>query len=99
MTDQELLLIMNGIVKVARPVSADELKIESLDTLIKDTGLDSLDFLMVGVYLSDIYGVSEEDVKLMKLTEESTIRDVFELMFKHSTQTPKTVEEALENVK
>jgi hypothetical protein len=54
---------------------------------------------MVGVYLSDIYGVSEEDVKLMKLTEESTIRDVFEFMFKHSTQTPKTVEEALENVK
>ncbi len=99
MTDQELLLIMNGIVKVARPVSADELKIESLDTLIKDTGLDSLDFLMVGVYLSDIYGVSEEDVKLMKLTEESTIRDVFEFMFKHSTQTPKTVEKALENVK
>lgn len=99
MTDQELLLIMNGIVKVARPVSADELNIESLDTLIKDTGLDSLDFLMVGVYLSDIYGVSEEDVKLMKLTEESTIRDVFEFMFKHSTQTPKTVEEALENVK
>ena len=57
MNEQDKIELINHVIKLARPVSADELKVSSLDTEMKDTGLDSLDFLMVGVYLSDVYGV------------------------------------------
>jgi acyl carrier protein len=98
MTDQELLEIIKHVVKLARPVSADEMVIDNLDTLLKDTGLDSLDFLMVGIYISDIYGVSEEDVKTMEMNETSTIRDLFKFMQDHATKHPTTVKEALESI-
>jgi len=98
MTDLELLELMNGIVKLARPVSADDLKLDSLDVLIKDTGLDSLDFLMVGVYLSDVYGVSEEVIKEMKMTPESTVRDFVKYMQDNKTKEPASVKEALESI-
>jgi acyl carrier protein len=98
MNDQELLEIMKGVVKVARPVSADDIVIDSLDTLLKDTGLDSLDFLMVGVYVSDVYGVSDEDVKAMQMVETSTIRDMFSYMQAHATKQPTNVKEALASI-
>jgi acyl carrier protein len=98
MTDQELLEIIRGVVKVARPVSADEIVLDSLDVLLKDTGLDSLDFLMVGVFMSDIYGVSEEDIKTMEMNETSTIRDMFKYMQEHATKQPANVGEALASI-
>ena len=90
--------MLKGIAKLARPVSADELKIDSMDTLLKDTGLDSLDFLMVGIYLSDIYGVSEEDTKAMKMDETSTLRDIINYMVSKGTKQPSSVEEALASI-
>lgn len=98
MTDSELLELMNGIVELARPVSADDLKLESLDVLVKDTGLDSLDFLMIGVYLSEIYGVPEEIVKEMQVGPESTVRDIIKYMQEHKTKEPSSVKEALESI-
>ena len=98
MTDAELIDLMNGIVKLARPVSSEDLKLDSLDVLIKDTGLDSLDFLMVGVYLSDVYGVSEEVVKEMKMTPESTVRDFIKYMQDNKTKEPASVKDALESI-
>lgn len=99
MTENELIQIMNQIIKVARPVSAEELKLDTLDKPLKDTGLDSLDFLMVGVYLSDVYGVSEEDMKAMKLEEGATVRDFINYVIAHKTKEPATLQEALEQIK
>jgi acyl carrier protein len=99
MTDNDLLQILNAAVKLARPVGADDIKIESLDTPIKDTGLDSLDILMVSVYISDVYGVSEEDMKLMAFQVDSTIRDFMDFMIEHKTKDPQTLEEALKAIK
>lgn len=98
MTDSELIELMNGIVKLARPVSSEDLKLTNLDVLLKDTGLDSLDFLMVSVYLSDVYGVPEEVVKEMKFTPESTVRDFITFMQQHKTKEPVSVKEALESI-
>lgn len=98
MNDKDILEILHGVVKLARPVSADEIKIESLDTLLKDTGLDSLDFLMVGVYLSDIYGVPEQTLKEMKMDETSTLRDMVNYMLLHATKQPTSVKEALASI-
>ena len=98
MTDAQILEMLKGIAKLARPVSAEELEIHDLDVLLKDTGLDSLDFLMVGVYLSDIYGVSEEDLKAMKMDETNTMRDMINYMVSKGTKQPTSVEEALASI-
>lgn len=99
MTDHDLLEILNAAVKLARPIGAQDIHIESLDTPIKETGLDSLDILMVGVYISDVYGVSEENMKLMAFQEGATIRDFMNFMIEHKTKDPQTLQEALEAIK
>ena len=99
MNESEQLSLMQSIVVLARPVTADEVKYDKgLDTEIKDTGLDSLDLIMVSVYLSELYGVPEEIAKTM--TEVVTLRDIFTFMESHHTKVvPSTAAECMELIK
>ena len=95
MTEQELLDILEGVVELATPLNSNGVKIKSLDENLSETGLDSLDMLMVGIYLGDIYGVSEDDLKTL---QPITVRDLFEFMCQHKTKEPMSVEEALASI-
>jgi acyl carrier protein len=95
MTEQELLKILEGVVALATPLNSNGVKIKSLDENLAETGLDSLDMLMVGIYLGDIYGVSEDDLKTL---QPVTVRDLFEFMCQHKTKEPTSVEEALASI-
>jgi acyl carrier protein len=67
MTDQEFIELLNDVAKKARPFIANGAqKIESMDSIIRDTGLDSLDMLMCVVYLCEIYDVEDEKSKEMQ---------------------------------
>jgi acyl carrier protein len=90
------LQLFNGLVMVVTPVNSMGATATSLDQPLAETGLDSLDLLMIGIYLSDIYGVSEEIAKTMQAT---TVNDMFVFMEQHATKTPTNIEEALESVK
>jgi acyl carrier protein len=92
MTEQELLEILKGVVALATPLNSNQVDIKSLDENLADTGLDSLDMLMVGIYLGDIYGVSEDNLKTL---QPITVRDLFEFMCQHKTKDPTSVKEAL----
>ena len=92
----DYLELFNAVAKVAKPINISEAKATSYDQPLAETGFDSLDFLLIGVYLSDIFGVSEETVQLMK---PETVKDMMEFMIKHSTKNPTTIEEALESIK
>lgn len=85
--------LFNELVTIVKPVFAEKETITTLDIDVKDTGLDSLDGLMFGIYMGDIYGVHEEVFKEFKFT---TVREMFDLFETHATKTPKTLEEALE---
>ena len=106
MNESQKIELINHIIKLARPVSADELKVTTLDTEMKDTGLDSLDFLMVGVYMGDVYGLSEEDLKGLQPKPPAegeepksfTLRDMFNYMEKHATKQPTNLEEAIASI-
>ena len=90
------LELFNALILVATPVNSNNAQAISLDQPISETGLDSLDFLMMSIYLSDIYGVSEEIAKQMQAT---TIQDMFDYLEKHKTKDlPATLSEALELV-
>jgi len=95
MTDQDYINLINGVIALARPVSADEVKIDTLDIGIADAGLDSLDYLMVGIYLSDVFGLTEEQIKEMKAT---TVREMLDYMLARKTKEPSSVEEALKSI-
>ena len=90
------LQLFNGLIMVVTPVNSMGATATSLDQPLAETGLDSLDLLMIGIYLSDIYGVSEEIAKTMQAT---TVNDMFVFMEQHATKTPTNIEEALESVK
>jgi len=90
------LELFNGLINIASPVNSVGAKARSLDDNLKDTGLDSLDLLMLTVYLSDIYGVEE---KILKEIKPITVNDMFLFMEKHKTLDPSNVKEALESVK
>lgn len=95
MNEKELLELLKGIIALATPLNSNGVEITSLDTPIADTGLDSLDLLMVGIYLSDVYGVSEEIAKTM---DPVTIRDMLQFMQFHSTKQPVSVEATLNDI-
>ncbi len=87
------LELFNALILVVTPVNSMGAKAESLDQPLGETGLDSLDLLMMGIYLSDIYGVSEEVAKEM---QPLTVGDMFAYMEIHKTkEPPATVTEAL----
>jgi acyl carrier protein len=96
MTEAELLDMLDGVITLATPLNSNGVEVKSLDENLADTGLDSLDMLMVGIYLGDVYGVSEDDLKAIQAT---TVRQLFEYMCQHKTKEPKTIEEALESIK
>lgn len=101
MNDNQLLELIQGLVKIIRPVTADEVSFKNgLDTNLNETGLDSLDMIMMSVYLSELYGVPEEIAKTMSGDTTRTVRDMINFMEMHHTQElPATAAECLEQIK
>ena len=90
------ITLFNELIPVVTPLNSNGAKAESLDQPLPDTGLDSLDLLMMAIYLGDVYGLSEENLKGM---QPVTISDMFSYMEEHKTKPlPETVEEALSRV-
>ena len=88
--------LFNAVVRVAKPVFADQLTpITDLDTPFKETHVDSLDLLMVVIYMCEIYGISEEVGKNAKPTNMAELQAFLE---EHKTQEPESVEAALEQI-
>lgn len=91
------LELFNKLARHIRPAYVEYKDVTSLDKELKDTGLDSLDFVMMGIYLATIYGVPE---KISKDFNPITVQEFFELNEKHKTQDPPaTANEAMEMCK
>jgi len=90
------LELFNALIAVVTPVNSMGARADSLGDLLNVTGLDSLDLLMMGIYLGDIYGVPEEELKLL---QPITVKDMFDFMEQRKTkELPATVQEAVEMV-
>ena len=96
MNDSQKLELFNGLIALATPVNSVGAVATSLDQPLAETKLDSLDLLMMGIYLSDIWGAPEDAVKDMRPV---TVRDMFEHIIAQKTkEPPATVALALEMV-
>lgn len=93
MNDNYKLELFNGLIAVVTPVNSVGAVATSLDQPLAETKLDSLDLLMMGIYLSDVWGAPEDAVKDM---QPVTVRDMFDHIIAHKTkEPPATVAEAL----
>ena len=96
MNDTNKLELFNALIAVVTPVNSVGAVATSLDQPLSETNLDSLDLLMMAIYLSDIWGASEESVKNM---QPVTVRDMFDHIIANKTkEPPETVALAVEMI-
>lgn len=87
--------LFNRLARLARPAHTEYVPVETLDIPWPETGLDSMDSLMMSIFYSDIYGVPESVVK--EFTPQ-TPAEMIALMKQHQTQEPASLDEAMERV-
>lgn len=87
--------LFNRLARLARPAHTEYVPVTSLDIPWPETGLDSMDSLMMSIFYSDIYGVPESIVK--EFTPQ-TPAEMIALMKEHKTQEPASIDEAMERV-
>jgi len=88
----DYLKLFIEVAQVSRPTYRDKIKLTDLNTPLTATELDSLDCLMIGMYLCEIYGIDEEVSKTM---QPSTPQGYFDFCNEHKTREPSSAEEAL----
>jgi acyl carrier protein len=85
--------LFNRLARLAKPAAASELvEITDPQGPLKDTGIDSLDMLMITVYLCEIFGIPEEVGKNLK---PASVAEVEAFVQQHKTRDFGSVEEAL----
>lgn len=92
----DFLELLNKVARVARPAHHEFKRIEEMDIKFTDTCLDSLDMLMVGMYMSEIYDI--EDAIAKELHPE-TPAQMLEDINKHKKRDPESIEQAMEMIK
>jgi len=85
--------IFNYVARIARPAHAKQSIAESMDDSFQDIGLDSLDGLVMLMYLTDIYGIDEATSKEWSPT---SVKEIYDLLMSHKTKEPASMEEVIE---
>jgi len=93
MNDLELF---NRLARLARPAHTEYVPLTDLNTPFPETGLDSMDGLMLSIFYGDIYGVPDEIAKEFVFETPAQLLD---LIKQHKTMEPESVDAALERVK
>ena len=88
--------LLNGVIQLAKPASAEQSYAKSMDDQLADLQLDSLDTIMLAMYLGEIYGIDEDTMRNMEAT---TVADLQAFLDVHKTRTPTDVEAELARVK
>lgn len=89
------LELFNRLARLARPAHTTYTPLTDLNVPWPETGLDSMDALMISIFYSDIYGVPEATAK--EITSE-TPAELLAKTKEHKTQEPASVDEAMERV-
>ena len=92
----DFIQLLNGVIDLAKPVSADQSHANSMQDQLADLKLDSLDTIMLAMYFGEIYGIDEDTMRGM---EAATVADLQAFLEAHKTRTPTDVEAELARVK
>lgn len=88
--------LLNAVARVAKPLHQDFKPIESLDTPFKDTDIDSLDGLLILMYMCMIYDISDD---VAKDFHPETPQQLLDFVQKYKTRDPESIDAAVEMCK
>ena len=74
-TDEDFIRLFNACAVLAKTPSNPPVAAGSLDDLFPDLNIDSLDGLILGMYLCEAFGVPEEVGKTMQVRSVGDTRD------------------------
>ena len=92
----DFIELFNAVAKVAKPSYAGEVIATKMEDKFADIGIDSLDGLIMLMYLCEIYDVPEAVAK--EWTPHS-VQEVYDLLMAHKNREPESVQAAVESVK
>jgi len=90
------LELLNGVARVARPAHHEFIPIASMDERFENTCFDSLDMLMIAMYMAMIYDIDDEIAKELR---PETVQEMYDLIQQHKKRDPESMEWAMELIK
>ncbi len=81
----DFLELFNKVARAVRPAHHDYVDITDMNEPIGNSGLDSMDGLMIGIYMAEIYGIPDEIAKEM---QPKTVQDYLDFINLHKTKDP-----------
>jgi acyl carrier protein len=91
-SDEDFLRLFNAAMALAKPVGKPTINAEEIDVRFENLDVDSLDLLIIGMYLCDAFNVPETVGKEMK---PETVREMKDFLVNNTPMTSFDVEAAL----
>jgi hypothetical protein len=88
--------LINALAKVAKPSHLDYKPVESLDTPFTQTDIDSLDGLLLLMFMCMVHDIDDD---VGKDFNPVTPQELYEFIQKHKKKDPESVESAVEMCK
>jgi hypothetical protein len=88
--------LLNGVARVARPAHHEFVPIELMEERFVDSCFDSLDMLMISMYMAMIYDIDDEIAKELR---PETVQEMYDLIQQHKKRDPESMEWAMELIK
>ena len=85
--------LLNALARVAKPSHQDFTPIESLEIPFTETEIDSLDGLMILMYMSMVYDIDDE---IGKDFNPETPQQLYDFCQQHKKREPESIEWAVE---
>lgn len=88
--------LFNAVARKAKPMHMDLAFASSMDDVMADLNIDSLDGLMMMMYIGELFGIPDEVCKDFNPT---TVQEVYDFVQQHKTKEPESLEAAMEAIK
>ena len=95
-SDDDFLKLFNTAALAAKTAISPPVAATNLDQTLPELNIDSLDAMIMGMYLCETFGVPEEKGKHF---QPKTVGEYKDLLVNHATKKTINVEEAIENIK
>lgn len=92
----QFLDLLNSVARVARPAHHEFVPVTSMDEKFEESCFDSMDMMMIGMYMSMIYNIDDDIAK--DLRPETPAQMLAEIE-QYKTQDPESLEAAMELIK
>jgi acyl carrier protein len=91
----DFIELFNGVVKLAKPASAEKSFAVNIEDRIKDLDIDSLDNIMLLMYFGEMYDIPEEIIRELQV---ETVQELKDFLEKNGNKFPTDVNVALKEV-